>query len=90
MSFPSVVMIDLYQLLTNLFLDAMYKIARDEGVRGLWSGTLPSIVLAINPAIQFMVYEAVKRRLQKYADAKAREHSLKAYKSEMFMFSSRV
>lgn len=49
----------------------MYKIARDEGVRGLWSGTLPSIVLAINPAIQFMVYEAVKRRLQKYADAKA-------------------
>lgn len=51
-------------------LDAMYKIARDEGVRGLWSGTLPSIVLAINPAIQFMVYEAVKRRLQKYADAK--------------------
>ena len=29
----------------------------------LWSGTGPSLVLAGNPAIQFMVYEAVKKFL---------------------------
>lgn len=27
----------------------------------LWGGTVPSIILATNPAIQFMVYEALKR-----------------------------
>ena len=35
-----------------------------EGVVGLWSSSLPSAVLAINPAIQFMVYEGLKRKLQ--------------------------
>lgn len=29
----------------------------------LWSGTGPSLVLAGNPAIQFMVYEAIKKFL---------------------------
>lgn len=48
-------------------LDALYKIARDEGILGLWSGSMPSFVLSLNPAVQFMVYEALKRRLQKYA-----------------------
>ena len=53
-----------------LFSDAMYKILKKEGFAGLWSGTIPSIVLAINPAIQFMVYEALKRKFQETFHAK--------------------
>uniref|UniRef100_A0A182WJ54 Peroxisomal membrane protein PMP34 n=1 Tax=Anopheles minimus TaxID=112268 RepID=A0A182WJ54_9DIPT len=44
-------------------LDGLQYIARTEGVRGLWAGAIPSLMLVINPAIQFMVYEALKRRL---------------------------
>ncbi|XP_033749190.1 peroxisomal membrane protein PMP34-like [Pecten maximus] len=46
-------------------LDALFKITRMEGVEALWNGTLPSIVLASNPSIQFMVYEMVKRYFQR-------------------------
>jgi len=44
--------------------DAMRKIYAAEGIKGLWRSTVPSAVLAINPAVQFMVYEALKRKLQ--------------------------
>lgn len=37
-------------------------IARTEGLSTLWSSTLPSLVLVSSPAVQFMVYEALKRR----------------------------
>lgn len=43
-------------------LDGIIKIAATEGVGTLWSGLFPSLMLVSNPAIQFMVYEAVKRR----------------------------
>ena len=39
----------------------MRCIAREEGLGTLWSGTGPSLVLAGNPAIQFMIYESLKR-----------------------------
>lgn len=45
-------------------IDALLKVARHEGIPSLWNGTLPSIVLASNPSVQFMVYEAVKRYFQ--------------------------
>ncbi|XP_064618597.1 peroxisomal membrane protein PMP34-like [Lineus longissimus] len=45
-------------------LDALQKVWKLEGWSGLWSGTLPSLILAANPAIQFMVYEALKRYMQ--------------------------
>lgn len=48
--------------------DALRRIAREEGLRGLWSGTLPSLLLVSNPAIQFMVYEALKRQVFSGAD----------------------
>ncbi|XP_041986714.1 peroxisomal membrane protein PMP34 [Aricia agestis] len=41
----------------------LYEISKREGAKGLWSGTLPSLLLVSNPAIQFMVYEFLKRRL---------------------------
>jgi len=44
----------------------MQKIYTAEGVVGLWRSTVPSAVLAINPAVQFMVYEALKRKLQTF------------------------
>uniref|UniRef100_A0A182M5J5 Peroxisomal membrane protein PMP34 n=1 Tax=Anopheles culicifacies TaxID=139723 RepID=A0A182M5J5_9DIPT len=51
-------------------LDGLQYIARTEGVRGLWAGAIPSLMLVINPAIQFMVYEALKRRLTAGGTAK--------------------
>ncbi|XP_028041802.1 peroxisomal membrane protein PMP34-like [Bombyx mandarina] len=44
----------------NLF-EGLLELARTEGAKGLWSGTVPSLLLVSNPAIQFMVYESLKR-----------------------------
>jgi len=43
--------------------DGLLRISQEEGLSTLWSGTGPSLVLAGNPAIQFMVYEAIKKFL---------------------------
>lgn len=51
----------------------LLEISRTEGAQALWAGTLPSLVLVSNPAIQFMVYEALKRRA---ANAKVELNSL--------------
>lgn len=40
-------------------------IAKHEGIQKLWSGTRASLLLVSNPAIQFSVYEAMKRQLVK-------------------------
>ena len=40
--------------------------ARQEGIRSLWNGTLPSLLLVSNPAIQFMTYEFIKRKMHVY------------------------
>ncbi|XP_076020736.1 peroxisomal membrane protein PMP34 isoform X2 [Genypterus blacodes] len=45
-------------------LDAFVQIIGDEGVGALWNGTLPSLILVLNPAIQFMIYEGLKRHLK--------------------------
>lgn len=45
-------------------LDCLIKIIQQEGVSTLWNGTRPSVILASNPAIQFMVYETIKRYFQ--------------------------
>lgn len=44
-------------------LDGVRYVCETEGVGGLWSGMFPSLLLVSNPAMQFMVYEALKRRL---------------------------
>ncbi|KAM9745175.1 peroxisomal membrane protein PMP34 [Menidia menidia] len=46
-------------------LDAFVQIVQDEGVGALWNGTFPSLLLVLNPAIQFMIYEGLKRQLRK-------------------------
>lgn len=45
--------------------DAFSQIIANEGVGTLWNGTLPSLILVLNPAVQFMFYEALKRKAGK-------------------------
>ncbi|KAJ8713528.1 hypothetical protein PYW07_013898 [Mythimna separata] len=47
----------------NSLTEGLVDLFKKEGAKGLWSGTLPSLLLVSNPAIQFMVYEALKRQL---------------------------
>ncbi|XP_045495555.1 peroxisomal membrane protein PMP34 [Colias croceus] len=49
--------------LYNSLFEGLCDVFNNEGVKGLWSGTLPSLLLVSNPAIQFMVYESIKRNL---------------------------
>lgn len=44
-------------------LEGLIYVGNTEGFAGLWAGTVPSLMLVINPAIHFMVYEALKRRV---------------------------
>ncbi|CAK1586113.1 unnamed protein product [Parnassius mnemosyne] len=44
-------------------VEGLGDVFKKEGLQGLWSGTVPSLLLVSNPAIQFMVYEALKRKL---------------------------
>ncbi|XP_071372308.1 peroxisomal membrane protein PMP34 isoform X1 [Centroberyx affinis] len=53
---------DLQQTHYKGIFDAFSQIIANEGVGTLWNGTLPSLVLVFNPAVQFMFYEAMKRR----------------------------
>ncbi|KAG1967293.1 peroxisomal membrane protein PMP34 [Pimephales promelas] len=44
-------------------MDAFVQIMQQEGVGALWNGTFPSLLLVLNPAVQFMLYEGLKRHL---------------------------
>lgn len=46
------------------FLDGLIHIWKYEGLAKLWAGTMPSLMLIVNPAIQFMTYEGIKRRIE--------------------------
>ncbi|XP_030649673.1 peroxisomal membrane protein PMP34 isoform X2 [Chanos chanos] len=46
-------------------IDAFVQIVRQEGLWSLWNGTFPSLLLVLNPAIQFMIYEGLKRQLRR-------------------------
>jgi adenine nucleotide transporter 17 len=43
-------------------LDGLFHIGSTEGIKALWSSLGPSLLLVSNPAINFTVYEALKRR----------------------------
>lgn len=45
-------------------IDGLIRILQNEGPGALWSGTAPSLILVTNPAIQFMIFEMLKRNLQ--------------------------
>ncbi|XP_013862371.1 peroxisomal membrane protein PMP34 isoform X2 [Austrofundulus limnaeus] len=46
-------------------LDALVQISHQEGIGALWNGTVPSLLLVLNPAVQFMIYEGLKRQLMR-------------------------
>ena len=60
-----------FELSSNIYIysfhvvlvDCIQKVVAYEGVHALWSGTVSSLMLVSNPAVQFMVYEALKRNL---------------------------
>uniref|UniRef100_A0A3P9HIK0 Solute carrier family 25 member 17 n=1 Tax=Oryzias latipes TaxID=8090 RepID=A0A3P9HIK0_ORYLA len=54
---------DLHQTHYRGIFDAFSQIIANEGVGTLWNGTLPSLILVLNPAVQFMFYEALKRKI---------------------------
>ncbi|KAL0118412.1 hypothetical protein PUN28_009223 [Cardiocondyla obscurior] len=47
----------------NTLCDGLIHIWKYEGLKKLWAGTMPSLMLVANPAIQFMTYESIKRRV---------------------------
>ncbi|KAM6957418.1 peroxisomal membrane protein PMP34 [Aplochiton taeniatus] len=53
---------DIQQTHYKGILDAFSQIIAHEGVGTLWNSMLPSLVLVFNPAVQFMFYEAMKRK----------------------------
>jgi adenine nucleotide transporter 17 len=42
-------------------MHCLVAISKEEGIPALWKGTMTSIVLSLNPAIQVGVYELLKR-----------------------------
>lgn len=50
--------------------DGLMKIVQQEGFGALWSGTVPSLILVTNPAVQFMIFEMLKRNLKALLDKK--------------------
>lgn len=51
----------------SLFTGLQY-VAKTEGIKGLWSGTIPSLILVSNPSLQFMMYELLKRNYIKFSN----------------------
>lgn len=47
-------------------MSGLVHIAKTEGIKTLWSGTIPSLILVSNPALQFMMYELLKRHTLTY------------------------
>ena len=45
------------------FTDCLWYIAFHDGLLAWWDGLLPSLVLVFNPAINYMIYEALKRNI---------------------------
>lgn len=48
------------------FGDIIEAIFSESGISGFWKGLLPSLVLVVNPAIQYMLYEQLQRLLRQW------------------------
>lgn len=50
----------------NGMTDALVRIVREEGFHTLYCGLLPSLLLTSHAAIQFVIYEELKRIERNY------------------------
>lgn len=57
---------------TGIF-DCLLRVAAEEGVSALWSGTTSSLVLVSNPSIQFVAYERLRAPLLAAAAKRGRQ-----------------
>lgn len=53
--------VGIYHFLANFAIDGLSTVWRTEGLAGLWKGTILALVGVSNGAVQFMVYEEMKR-----------------------------
>jgi len=71
---------------SHSFLGVLLRIIREDGLAQLWSGLMPAMVLCLNPAIQFLVFDRLKAwwvaRLQ------ARESPRKPSAVELFIIGA--
>lgn len=65
----------------NGLYDGLTTIAGEEGVAALWNGVQTSFILSANPAIHFMVYEAVKRLFFKSKLSAGQKANLSSFES---------
>ncbi|KAF8802485.1 adenine nucleotide transporter [Phlegmacium glaucopus] len=52
--------LDIPEVVDDSFLGVAHEIVAEEGITGLWLGLKPGLVLTINPAITYGVFERVK------------------------------
>ncbi|XP_051994478.1 peroxisomal membrane protein PMP34 isoform X2 [Xyrauchen texanus] len=79
-------------------MDAFAQIIQQEGVGALWNGTFPSLLLVMNPAVQFMIYEGLKRQLMRGVHREFGQHGqpreqsklLNSLRSVMYLLINRV
>jgi len=53
----------MYRTIVVVITDCLQYIAFHDGLLAWWDGLLLSFILVFNPAINFMIYEALKRNI---------------------------
>uniref|UniRef100_A0A0A9D1X3 Peroxisomal membrane carrier protein n=1 Tax=Arundo donax TaxID=35708 RepID=A0A0A9D1X3_ARUDO len=46
-------------------IDVIQELYKEAGVLGFWKGVIPALIMVSNPAIQFMLYETLLKKLKK-------------------------
>ena len=65
-------------------LSVIKAIYHENGLKGFWSGIVPALVLVVNPAIQYLIYEQLLKTMRGWKEAreKARLNSKEPEKAE--------